>query len=175
MIPTVKTDRLILRGHTVADYPDCAALWADPDVVKYLGTQPSTGEQAWARVLRYVGHWTLLGYGFWVITERATGRFAGEIGMADFKREIDPPLGDHETGWALAPWAHGRGFATEALRAVLAWADAKFPGTPTMCMIDPPNTASLRVAQKCGYVEQRRATYQGEDIVVLRRQSPAQT
>jgi RimJ/RimL family protein N-acetyltransferase len=175
MIPTIETERLLLRGHTVADFAALAEMWADPAVVRYIGNQPSTTEQSWARLLRYAGHWSLLGFGFWAIEERASGRFAGEIGLADFKREIDPPIGALETGWALAAWAHGRGFATEALRAVLAWADAKFPGRPTACVIEPDHAASRRVAEKCGYAEVGRTTYHGDPIVVFRRHSPAQT
>ena len=169
MIPTLETERLVLRGHTVDDFADCAALWADPVVVKYIGGQPSTGEQAWARLLRYAGHWSLLGFGFWVVVERATGRFAGEVGLADFKRDIDPPIGDLETGWVLAPWAHGKGFATEALRAVLAWSDSRFPGKPTACVIDLDNAASIRVATKCGYTERSRTTYHHDPIIVFNR------
>ena len=169
MIPTLETDRLVLRGHTLVDFDDCLAMWSDPIVVKHIGGKPSTAEQAWARLLRYVGHWTLLGFGFWVVTERATGRFAGELGLANFKRDIDPPVGDLETGWVLAPWAHGKGFATEGLRAVLAWSDAKFPGKRTSCVIDVGNAASINVATKCGYLERTRTTYQGDPIIVFDR------
>src|SRR5258708_23056174 len=133
MIPIVETERLILRGHRVDDFTALAAMWADPIVVRHIGNHPSTIEQSWARLLRYAGHWSLVGFGFWAIEDRASGTFAGEIGVADFKREIEPPVGELETGWVLASWAHGRGFATEALRAVLAWADAKLGGRSTAC------------------------------------------
>ncbi len=176
MIPQLETARLILRGHALADLDDCAAMWADPEIVRHIGGQPSTREQAWARLLRYVGHWELLGFGFWAIVEKSSGRFAGELGLADFKRELEPdslhsgpPIGDLETGWVVAPWAHGRGFATEALQAALAWGDARFPGRSTACVIEPANTASIRLATKCGYVESSRATYHGDSIVIFRR------
>jgi RimJ/RimL family protein N-acetyltransferase len=169
MIPTVDTERLILRGHRVDDFDALATMWADPIVVRHIGNQPSTREQSWARLLRYAGHWALLGFGFWAIEERASGRFAGEIGLADFKRDVTPPIGELETGWVLAPWAHGRGYATEALRAVLAWSDAKFPGRATACVIDPDNAASRRVAEKCGYRETSHTTYHDEPLVIFRR------
>ena len=169
MIPTIETERLILRGYTLDDFPDCAALWADPEVVRFIGGQPSTEEQSWARLLRYLGHWQLLGFGFWAIFDRSTGGFLGEIGAADFRRDIAPPIGNLETGWVLARAAHGRGFATEALRAVLAWTDAKLPGKPTVCVIEPANAASLRVATKCGYEPIGTRTYHGAALTVLRR------
>jgi RimJ/RimL family protein N-acetyltransferase len=169
MIPILETSRLVLRGHRADDFAACAEMWADPEVVRFIGGVPSTGEQAWARLLRYAGHWALLGFGFWVIVERATGRFAGELGLADFKRDLDPPIGELETGWVLQRWAHGRGFATEALGAVLAWSDARFPDRATACVIEPDNAASIRVARKCGYLEVARTVYHGDPIVVYRR------
>ena len=165
--PILETERLTLRAHRVDDFAEMAAMWADPIVVLHIGNKPSTGEQSWARLLRYAGHWALLGYGFWAVEERASGRLAGEIGLADFKREIEPAIADPECGWVLSPWCHGRGYATEALRAVLAWADARFPATA--CIIDPDNQASRNVAAKCGFVEQGRSTYQGDEVVRYHR------
>ena len=149
------------------DFAALAETWADPIVVRYIGDQPSTGEQSWARLLRYAGHWALFGHGFWAVEERASGRFAGDVGLADFKREIEPVIVEPECGWVLASWCHGRGYATEALRAVLAWADARFPATA--CIIDEDNAASQRVAAKLGFVEQGRASYQGEQVLRYRR------
>ncbi len=101
------------------------ATWQDPVVVKYFGGVPSTPEECWARLLRYAGLWRLLGFGYWRIRERATGRFVGEVGLAEFRRDIVPNvMGWPEAGWVLAPWAHGRGFAREAAEAIFAWADA---------------------------------------------------
>jgi len=169
IVPELSTERLVLRGPTLADFPHCAALWADPEVVRFIGGQVSTREQAWARLLRYVGHWELLGYGFWVATDRATGRFAGELGVARFERDLAPALGDFEAGWVLAAWAHGRGLATEAMRAVLAWTDARFADRPTACLIDLGNTASHRVATKLGYRELGRRTYHDEECIAYTR------
>lgn len=67
----------------------------------------------------------------------------------------------------LAPWCHGRGYATEAMRAVLAWSDATHPRT--VCIIDPGNTASLRVADKLDYREVVRADYHGGKVIVFER------
>jgi RimJ/RimL family protein N-acetyltransferase len=72
-------------------------------------------------------------------------------------------------GWVLAPWAHGRGLATEAVRAVLAWSDANLPGTRTVCMIDPGNRASMRVADKCGYRVYAETTYMGDPTRLCER------
>jgi len=66
-IPTIETERLILRGHTPEDFPAFAAMWADPVVTRFIGGAPLAEEDAWAKYLRVAGHWALLGYGFWSI------------------------------------------------------------------------------------------------------------
>ena len=122
------------------------------------------------RFLRHAGLWSLLGYGYWAVTERETGRYVGDVGLADFRREIVPPLDAPEVGWALAARAHGRGFATEAVRATLAWSDANLADGRTVCLIDPENAASVRVAEKCGFRPSGRAVYKQNESLVFHRQ-----
>jgi RimJ/RimL family protein N-acetyltransferase len=172
-VPALDTERLSLRGHTLADVADCTAMWGDPLVTRHIGGRPASAEDVWARVLRYLGLWALLGYGYWVVRERETGRFVGEVGLADFRRDLIPSLdGAPEFGWALAPWAHGNGFATEAVRAALAWSDAHLRPARSVCLIDPENAASLRVAAKCGFREAARTAYKGVDTLILERCAP---
>ncbi len=169
-VPVLETERLILRGHTRADLDASAAMWADPDVSRHIGGKPSTREESWARMLRYPGHWAFMGFGYWVIEERASGAYLGETGFGDFKRVMTPSFdGSPEHGWALSIRAHGKGYATEAGRATLAWAAAHFGPVDAVCMISPANTASLRVAEKLGYSEFDRAEYKGGTSILLRR------
>jgi RimJ/RimL family protein N-acetyltransferase len=168
--PVLQTERLVLRAHTLADYEESAAMWADPEVTRHIGGRPSTAEEAWSRLLRYAGLWALLGFGYWVARERETGRFVGEVGFADFRRELTPSLeGAPEAGWALAPWAQGRGFATEAVRAALAWGDAHLAAERTVCMIHPENVPSIRVAEKCGFRRIASSTYKGDPALLFER------
>ncbi|MEQ1707669.1 MAG: GNAT family N-acetyltransferase [Terricaulis sp.] len=167
--PIIETERLRLRGHVLGDFEDFAAMWADEAVTRYIGGKPSTREEAWARLLRYPGHWVLLGYGYWLIEEKTSGRFVGEGGFGNFKREIEPPLDAPEQGWALAPWAHGKGYASEAVGAMLAWGEAHFGRTDFVCMISPENAPSLRLAEKFGYREYGRADYKGAPSILFRR------
>jgi RimJ/RimL family protein N-acetyltransferase len=162
VVPTIETERLRLRGHDLNDFIHCAAMWGDSTVTRHIGGKPYTEEESWARFLRYFGHWWLLGFGYWVAEDKATGNFVGEVGFADYKRSLEPSLkGMPEIGWVLASQAHGRGFATEAVRAVVAWGDGHFPFPQTACIIAPENLASIRVAVKCGYHESQPATYKG--------------
>jgi RimJ/RimL family protein N-acetyltransferase len=168
-VPVFETERLRLRGHGLADFDAVAAMWADPRVVRHISGKPSSREESWARLLRYAGHWALLGYGFWMIEEKANDRFVGEGGFGDFKREFDPPFDAPEQGWALTPSAHGKGYASEAVAAMLAWGEAHFARRDFVCMIAPENGPSLRVAAKAGYRETALTTYKGEPAIVLRR------
>jgi RimJ/RimL family protein N-acetyltransferase len=167
VVPVVETTRLRLRGHRISDFAASAAMWADPIVTRHIGGRPFTAEEVWSKVLRYAGLWALLGYGYWVVEERSTSKFIGEVGFANFKREIDPSIGDTpEAGWVLASSAHGRGFGTEAVTAALAWGDDHFKGARTVCVIDPGNLASIGVARKVGYKAAERRSYKGASVLV---------
>ncbi len=169
-VPILETERLVLRGHRAEDFSDCLALWTNPDVTRFIGGKPSTREEVWGRLLRYVGHWAVLGFGYWVIADKASGRFMGEVGFADFRRQIEPSLdGMPEIGWILAPESHGRGYATEAARAAVAWGDRHFGSVRTACIIAPENEPSIRVAEKCGYREFARTTYKDNPTIMFVR------
>ncbi|TQV72503.1 GNAT family N-acetyltransferase [Denitrobaculum tricleocarpae] len=170
-IPVVETNRLLLRGFELGDFDDHAALWADPDVVRHISGKVSSREESWNRFLRTCGHWSFMGFGYWALIEKETGRFAGQVGLGDFKRDIEPSIeGTPEMGWVLATWCHGRGYATEAVQAALRWVETHFgPDCRTVCLIDPENPASIRVAEKCGYREYFRTSYHGGPTILLER------
>lgn len=172
-VPLLATERLLLRGRRLEDFADSCAMWRDPEVVRYIGGQPLGEADNWARFLRHVGHWAALGFGYWVVVEKAGGRFVGEVGFGEQLREIEPAIrGTPECGWALASWAQGRGFATEAVRAAQRWGDAHFDDPRTVCLIEPANAASLRVAAKCGFVEFARGSYKDVPMLLLERFAP---
>jgi RimJ/RimL family protein N-acetyltransferase len=167
-IPLVETERLILRDHRLADFEAYAAMWSNPDVYRFIGGKARSREESWIRFLRHAGMWHHLGFGFWAIEDRTSGRMVGEAGFHELKREMTPSLeGTLETGWSLLPEMHGKGLASEAVAAMLVWAAANQPGRPVTCFIDPGNTASIRVAAKNGFVERCRAEYGGEPVIVF--------
>lgn len=168
--PILETRRTRMRPHRPGDFDDVAAMWAEPEVVRYFSGRPSTRQESWGRLLRYIGHWHALPYGYWAVEDRQTGRFLGEVGFADFKRDITPSLdGAPEIGWVFATAAHGRGLASEAVAAALVWGDANLDSDRTVCIIDPVNTASIRVAKKNGYREVERTTYLDQPTLLLDR------
>ena len=169
--PVLETDRLILRGHGRSDLADCAAMWGDPAVVQFIGdAQPLDGEAVWSRLLRYAGHWALMGYGYWCVRERTTGRFVGDVGFVNLHRTTEPPLGDApEIGWVVAVSAQGRGLAAEAVAAALAWADTRLAAPETVCIIDPEHVRSIRIAETAGYRRRAPARYKGRSITIFAR------
>jgi RimJ/RimL family protein N-acetyltransferase len=143
-------------------------------VVRHIGGKPSTGEEAWRRLLGYAGLWSLLGFGYWAIEEQASGRYVGDIGFAEFERDIDPPLrGMLECGWVLARAAQGQGYASEALAAIETWRREHLPQWPTVCIIAPDNAPSVRVAEKAGFRRWRETMYHGQPTLVFGGPTPA--
>jgi RimJ/RimL family protein N-acetyltransferase len=169
--PVLETQRLVLAGHAPEDFDPLAAIWSHPTVVEHiLNGKPSTPRESWMRLLAYKGLWPLLGYGYWAIREKASGRYVGDLGFADFHRVIEPPIkGIPEAGWVIAPWAHGNGFATEALRAALGWLDQQERFDRSVCLIAPGNLASLRVAEKAGYRNPSPIRFNDNDSLLLSR------
>src|SRR5215472_10752263 len=89
-VPELETERLRLQAPRFEDFSKSAAMWTDPAVVRYTTKKPQTREESWTRFLRYLGHWSHFGFGYWFVEEKATGSFIGEMGFADYKREIEP-------------------------------------------------------------------------------------
>lgn len=172
-VPIIETDRLILRGHRKEDLAASVKMWADPIVVKHIGGKPFNEQQSWARILTYVGHWAVQGFGYWAVEEKSTGTFIGEMGFADFKRDMSPSIKDlPELGWALIPSVHGKGYATEALQAVLVWGGANLEAAKIVCIIDPENTPSIRVAEKIGFTQTQVTSYNGSSVILFSRSTP---
>ncbi|WBA42274.1 GNAT family N-acetyltransferase [Hymenobacter canadensis] len=169
-VPRLETPDLLLRCPLPTDLPEFTALLNDPAFYRFLGNKPQTEEEVWRRMLGQLGHWAMFGYGAWSIEEKATGRYCGSVGFFDFQRDLTPSLkGTLEAGWTIAPRLHGRGYASQALQAALAWIEPRFPHARLTCLIDPDNVASLAVARKFHFHEFARATYHGEPIVLLER------
>lgn len=171
MIPTLETERLILRPHRLSDFDTYVEMWADADVVRFMGGKPFDRESSWSRFLRHAGIWQHLGFGFFAIEEKATGLFVGEAGFHDLRRDITPLIeGTLEAGWALMPTGQGWGYATEAMAAAIAWAESAFPGERMTAIIHPDNLPSMRVASRLGFAELARTTYHDQPVVICERQ-----
>jgi RimJ/RimL family protein N-acetyltransferase len=169
MPPVLETDRLMLRPLGLQDLDAYVAFWQDPQVVRYISGSPVSREQSWRRLIGTVGHWQLLGFGFFAIEEKNSGQLIGEAGFQEMRRDLHPAIeGTLETGWALLPAFQGKSYATEAVVAAMDWADRTHPALDYSCIISPENRPSLKLARKLGFVEDVTSTYLGKPIVILR-------
>ena len=167
--PRLETERLVLRHVQSGDVEYFAATHADEEVSRHVGG-PIGREDAWRRAMTGAGFWGVLGIGAWAIDRRSDGRTIGHIGFFDFQRDIEPSIaGEPEMGWIFAREGQGQGYAREAGEAALAWFDTTFAGVSIPAIIDVDNIASIRLAERLGFVRQPNGVYRGNPIGIFRR------
>ena len=149
------TERLRLRPVAAADVDALHALWADPQVRRWLWDDVVIDRATAAeRVAASEASFAASGWGLWALEPRAGGALLGVAGLV----EMDPAIGP-EISYSLHPDHQGRGYATEAARAVLdhafdALGFARMPGRT-----DAPNRASAHVLERLGM------RFEGETVV----------
>lgn len=170
MVPVVETERLVLRGLVKADFPAYAAIWQEPEVVRFIGGIPRSESESWGRFLGIAGHWAMEGFGQWAITRRDDGALIGQTGFFRALRGVDEDFdAAPECGWVLAPAAHGQGYGGEAVAAAHRWFDASPHGGLSHAMIEVGHDASFAVARRLGYLPLRETEYLGDRVMLLGR------
>ena len=146
-LPPLRTERLELRRCAAADLEPLLAVFGDAAVMRYVGAErrPLGRDQVSALLARADADWAEHGFGLLAIMERETGRLVGEAGLQYL--EAGP---DIEIGYTLARAAWGRGYATEAARAILRWGFAGLRLHRIVAVVDQANAASLVVLEKLG-------------------------
>jgi len=168
--PVLETARLILRPLEAADLDAYSAMMADEETVRFLGGATLTREETWRKLLIGPGQWAWLGYGYWAVERKDDGRMIGQLGFADFKRDMEPGIeGLPEMGWAFHIELAGQGYASEAAAAALEWIDAALAPAEIVAIVDERNIASIRVAEKAGFTKKETARYRSEPILLFRR------
>jgi ribosomal-protein-alanine N-acetyltransferase len=147
-ITELTTERLLLRGWRDADREPFAAICADAEVMRYFPGILSRAETD-ASVDRFQARFTERGYGLWAVEVRATGAFAGFVGLNPAPDEV-PAAPAMEIGWRLARSIWGRGYAPEAARAVLDHAFGPLGLTELVSFTTVTNAKSRRVMEKLG-------------------------
>ncbi|MBK0055993.1 GNAT family N-acetyltransferase [Stenotrophomonas sp. S39] len=167
---TVTTERLVLARHQPHDFDDCVAMWRDPAVVRLIRPTPFDESETWSRMLRYVGHWEFMEFGYWTIRTLAGGEFCGEIGFAYTHREVPAEYaGAPEFGCTLVQSAWGRNIAKEATHAALGWMDQERGLNRTIALTAEANRAAIALAQSAGYVRRQQVPYEGHAFVLMER------
>ena len=158
--PTLLTERLRLRSIRRSDLDEYAALYADPEVVRYLGTEPWDRGRSWRLMAFQMGHWQLGGSGMWIVEQRETGAFLGIVGFSE-------PEGwpGCELAWHFARRWWGNGYATESARAALVHAFDVWEKGRVISLIHPEHRASIRVAERIGERLQGRISHFGREML----------
>ncbi len=164
MRPVLETERLLLRQPGEDDLDALAAMYADAEVMRYIGDgQPVDRAESWKAIAGAIGHWELRGYGLFAYVERATGTVIGRGGL--YNPEGWPGL---EVGWLLARAAWGKGFATEAGAACIRWAFDDLRAETLISVIHPANAASIKVAGRLGGTFDRTEDLRGQPVSIYR-------
>jgi ribosomal-protein-alanine N-acetyltransferase len=148
------TERLALRAWRPSDLDAFAALNADPEVMRYFPRPLARGESD-ALAARIRADWERHGFGLWALERRADGRFLGFAGLSvpGFDAHFTPCV---EIGWRLERAAWGRGYATEAARAALAFGLAELGLGRIVSFTAVENRRSRRVMERLGMTHDER-------------------
>lgn len=142
----LETPRLRLRKFGERHWEPYAAMCADPEVMRYLGTGVILSrDETWRAIASMLGHWQLRGYGMWALESRETGELVGRAGFLN-------PAGwpGFELGWVLARSHWGKGYAREAAREALRHAFDVLEQDRVISLIREANAPSIRVAEAIG-------------------------
>ncbi|MGQ4511713.1 GNAT family N-acetyltransferase [Streptomyces sp. DW26H14] len=162
----IETERLVLRPLTVADADRFVALHADERVNRFVGSY--TRERAEERLAGIERQWAERGHGLCAVELKETGGFIGRSGL-QYWESFD----ETELGWTFAAEAWGKGYATEAARAALAWGWEALSVPYVTAMIRHGNTPSVRVAERLGFTPLREDELGGNPVTVYSCARPA--
>lgn len=157
------TARLAVRPVVASDAPLLVALFADPEVHRFVDDgQPLAADVAALWVERSAANLTRFGYGTGAVVERASGEL---IGWAGFARPGD---GTQEVVYGLRRASWGRGLGKELLAGLVGFAAARGIA-PVRATVDPANSASVHLLRQAGFVlaEQSYGGDAGSDLYLL--------
>lgn len=158
-MPSIETERLLLRMIRSADLDDLEALFVDPHVMKYVGSgKPGDRAEAERALHSIIKHWETHGFGRWAVVDRHSGQFFGLGGLRSL-------FGTPEVVYHLAKKHWGKGYATELARAVLRFGFEERGYDRIVAITKPLNAASIHVMEKLGMRFEKNARYYDIDVV----------
>lgn len=165
MIPTLESERLLLRAPVMQDWPAYQELMLSQRAAHMGG--PFSTATAWGMFCQDVAQWTLLGHGALMMEDRESGACLGQVGI-----NHGPLFPERELGWLVYPQAEGKGYAFEAAEALRDWA-FKMQGFETLVSyIDRDNTRSISLATRLGATLDEDATRPHLSDLVFRHPEP---
>lgn len=146
-----ETERLLLREIVPGDAEGFYELDADPEVHTYLGNQPVTSmEQVKALILFIRQQYVDNGIGRWAIVDKTTGAFVGWTGLKLVRELTNNHINYYDLGYRLIRKYWGKGIATEAALASLAYGFASLGAPEIYAMAHYQNKGSNKVLRKVG-------------------------
>lgn len=160
----IETERLLLRKPRPEDAADLAAAYADPETMRYIGDgSTATRNEVEEGIAQWLERWQSWGLSLCSLERREDGRVLGRAGFLLWNPETWEVPGDEtEIGWLLGREHWGRGYATEAARALRDWAFDERGLTRLISLIEPENLRSIRVAEKLGERYERDVEVRGK-------------
>ncbi|HET9422226.1 MAG TPA: GNAT family N-acetyltransferase [Nocardioides sp.] len=160
----METERLRLVPLDATRADELAALYADPEVARYIGADALDAAGTRAQVERFEAVWREHCYGQSALLDRGTGRLVGRAGLHPW-----PGWGELELGYALVRDRWGTGLAREACGAWLDWAFAHLPHDHLIAVIQPGNAASIGLAERLGFgFDRDDVTPSGVEVAIYR-------
>lgn len=160
-IPTIETERLILRAPEARDFPEYQVLMASVRA-EFMGG-PFDKKAAWGMFCHGLALWQMFGHGSLMIDLKATGQCIGEVGI-----NAGPFYPEKELGWMLYEGHEGQGYALEAALAYRAWASETLKLRELVSYIDERNVASMKLAERMGAVRDDKCVRQDPEDIVYR-------
>lgn len=165
LIPTLETERLLLRPFVLEDLDPFAAIVSNPQVIgnaTYSG-QTMNRSQAFNWLCMMLGHWQLRGFGIWAVEEKSSSQFIGRIGL-QYLDWFD----DVELVWMLDQAAWGKGFGTEGARAAVEYGMGPLQLPAVTAVIRTDNEPSQRLAKRLGMFRDREMEREGVSFIEYR-------
>ncbi len=146
------TERLRLVPCSDEHLDGLSAMNSDSEVMRYLTARAQTRSETESMIERVKGHWAKWGYSWWTFIERQSGAIVGAGCIQNLRREgAEPdPSCPLEIGWRLRRDQWGRGFATEAARAMAEFAFTPLRAKVLYAVCHPENRASIAVMARLG-------------------------
>jgi len=154
----IETERLILAEWRDDHRDAIAAINADPEVMRYF-VAPMTRAETDAQIVRQIAAQANHGFCFWAVERKADGVLLGLAGLKTGAPGT-PIEDDLEIGWRLGRHGWGKGYASEAARAALAYGFGD-PGVPRIAAITiVANEKSWRVMERIGMTRDLSADFE---------------
>jgi RimJ/RimL family protein N-acetyltransferase len=162
----LETKRLILRRQIISDLDDLWALYCDPEITKFIPDAPRSCVEAKEELEWHMnGHPQYPELGLWATVHKETGKFIGRCGLLPWTIEGQREV---EVAYTIAREFWGQGLGTEAAQGILKYGFEKLNLRRLICLIDPDNIASQRVAEKMGMsLEKRVDGIDGDNLPTL--------